>query len=367
MKRIRNIIGVTVFALLILTMSVLCVTNPAEAFSVSERRPLATFPDISAESILSSSFSEEFETYSSERFPFRDGFRGVKAWFSKNFLRKLDNNGIFVTDGHISKIDGKENEDMLDYSAERFSFIIDKYTKDKNVNAYFSIVPDKNYFLAEKNGYPSLDYQALFEKVKEKTPFLEFIDITEFLSIDDYYTTDTHWRQENIIDIAEFLGEKMGVETETEFEENVLDNPFYGVYIGQLAIPFKPDTIKYLTNDTINSFKVTYYDFGSPTQKDLYDMKKAYDKDPYEMFLSGSSPLVTIENKNADNEKHLILFRDSFGGSIAPILATGYAKTTVVDIRYVQSAFLGNFIEFDNSDILFLYSSTLLNDSLAMK
>lgn len=365
--KIRNIIATCIFALLIFSMSVLCVIKPAEAFSVSERRPLATFPQLTKENILSSSFSKDFETYSSERFPFRDTFRTIKAYFAKNALGKKDNNGVFVADGHISKIDKKENEDMLDYSAEKFSFIVDKYTKGKNVNLYFSIVPDKNLFLAEKNGYPSLDYNSLFEKMKKKTPFLEFVDITHLLSIDDYYTTDTHWRQENIIDIAEFLGNKMGVKTQTAFEENVLNNPFFGVYTGQLAIPFKPDTIKYLTNNTTDSFKVTYYDFGSPVEKDLYDMEKAEGQDPYEIYLSGSSPLVTIENELSANDKHLILFRDSFGGSIAPILATGYRKTTVVDIRYVRSEFLGNLVDFENSDILFLYSSTLLNDSLAMQ
>ena len=29
------------------------------------------------------------------------------------------------------------------------------------MNVYFSIIPDKNYFAAESNGYPSLDYERL--------------------------------------------------------------------------------------------------------------------------------------------------------------------------------------------------------------
>ena len=117
----------------------------------------------------------------------------------------------------------------------------------------------------------------------------------------------------------------------------------------------------------MSNCKVTYYDSGVPKIGDMYNMEKAYDKDPYEMFLSGSSPLVTIENLSADTEKELILFRDSFGSSIAPILSTAYSKVTVVDIRYLQSSFIGNFVEFDNQDVLFLYSTSLLNNSLSMR
>ena len=159
----------------------------------------------------------------------------------------------------------------------------------------------------------------------------------------------------------------MGVDVKAEYTENTLEKPFSGVYTGQLAIPFKPDTIKYLTNDTLNSCVVTYYDTGMPKVGDMYNMEKAYGKDPYEMFLSGTSALIEIENPNAKTSKELVVFRDSYGSSLVPLLTPGYSKITVVDIRYIQSSFLGNFIEFDNQDVLFIYSTTLLNNSMAMR
>ena len=62
-----------------------------------------------------------------------------------------------------------------------------------------------------------------------------------------------------------------------------------------------------------------------------------------------------------------MIFRDSFGSSLAPLLIESYDKITLVDIRYIQSGMLGNFIDFDSQDVLFIYSSGLLNNSLAMK
>jgi hypothetical protein len=91
------------------------------------------------------------------------------------------------------------------------------------------------------------------------------------------------------------------------------------------------------------------------------------------MFLSGNLSVVTIENPNATTEKEMIVFRDSFGSSLLPLLAEGYRKITVVDIRYIQSANLqvlrdqrtgAPLIDFKNADdVLFLYSTLVLNNS----
>ena len=54
---------------------------PARELSDAERRPLAQFPDISAETVLSGTFMEKFEDYSLDQFPLRDAFRTVKSLF----------------------------------------------------------------------------------------------------------------------------------------------------------------------------------------------------------------------------------------------------------------------------------------------
>ena len=367
-NRNKNFVITILFAVLVIGASVLCIFKPSDAFSESERRELASFPEFSFERVINGEFIADFETYATERFPYRDILRGIKASFSTKVMGKLDNNGLFVADGHISKIDSALNEEMLNHSGERFSYLYDSYLKDKSMNIYFSVIPDKNYFIAEKNGYPSLDYPKIVDIMKNKTDYMDYIDVTELLDIDDYYRTDTHWKQESIVDVAKYFANKMGSDIADTYNENTLDNPFYGVYHGQLAMPFEPDTINYLTNEIIDNFVVTYFDSGKPQTGDLYNMEKAYGKDPYEMFLSGSSPLVTIDNPLAANEKELIVFRDSYGSSILPLIAQGYSKTTIIDIRYLQSSFLGNLIDFnENSDVLFIYSATLLNNSLALR
>ena len=85
------------------------------------------------------------------------------------------------------------------------------------------------------------------------------------------------------------------------------------------------------------------------------------------MFLSGSSALVTIENPEATEKKELVIFRDSFGGSLSPLLIPAYSKITVVDTRYIQSDYVGKFIEFNSQDVLFIYGVSLINNSMALR
>ncbi|MBR2472025.1 MAG: hypothetical protein IKB55_05015 [Clostridia bacterium] len=365
MNKIKNIITTVLFAVLIFSVSAVCILKPQGEYSEGERRALAKMPEFSGETLFSGEFTEGFENYSTDQFPMREDLRTVKAVFSKNILGKLDNNGLFVHQGHISTLDSPQNEDMMDYAANKFLAIKNKFLKNDNI--YFAIVPDKNFILAKDGGYPVLDYDAFIEGMKSRTEYMKYIDITPMLSLDDYYKTDSHWRQENITDIAKHIATEMGSNIPSEYTENTLENPFYGVYAGQSALPAKPDEIKYLTNSVMSDFKVTYYGNGNPEPGEMYDMKKAFGRDPYEMFLSGSMPLVTIENPNSKSEKELIIFRDSFGSSIAPLLAQGYSKTTVIDIRYMRSDFIGNFAKFENADTLFIYSTSLLNNSTALQ
>lgn len=374
--KVKSMVVTSVMAIAVYGLAICAWTKEADEFSYSERRELANFPEFNVEAVADRTFMEEFEAYTLDQFPFRDMFRRLKAETVFGVLGQKDNNDIYVADGHASKMEYPLKESMLNHASDRFSYIYEEYLQDAE-NVYFSIVPDKNYFLAKQNGYLALDYEELIRLMREKTDYMTYIDLTEHLELEDYYFTDTHWRQENLVDVAGVLLDEMnadrsGPEANVQGQEYVydvkeLETPFYGVYYGQAALPMEPDTLKYLTNDMLESCKVTCYDTGSPVEIPMYDMERAAGKDPYEMFLSGTRAVLTIENPQAKNGKELIVFRDSFGSSLIPLLVEGYGKITVLDTRYVNSSILGQFVEFGGQDVLFLYSSLLLNNSLAIK
>ena len=300
-NKIKNIAVTLVFAVVIFGLSVSFVLKPAGEFSVSERRALLQFPVVSIENIMSGKFMTDFESYTLDQFPLRDDFRTIKALVAANIFRHKDNNGIYVEDGVAAQIEYPLSYDSVSNAANKFNSIKDKYLNDSN-NIYLSLIPDKNHFLAPDSGRLSLDYEAFVGQLCEEMQGEEYIDIFELLDINDYYKTDTHWRQENLKETAEALLSAMGTKPDfTGLTENTLDVPFHGVYYGQSALPLDAEQIKYYTSDIINSFEV--YDYQNNKPMPVYDMEKANGKDPYEMFLSGSISLVTIDNPNAKTDK----------------------------------------------------------------
>ena len=98
----------------------------------------------------------------------------------------------------------------------------------------------------------------------------------------------------------------------------------------------------------------------------MYHTSKAEGKAPYDMFLHGPNPLLVLENPNATTDKHLIIFRDSFTSSLAPLLCEGYSKITLIDLRYIRSSAIGGYVDFTDADVLFIYSANILNTSMIM-
>ena len=365
--KVKNIIIVALSGLMLMGMSAWCIFGRDGDFSESERRALKQMPGLSLESVTSGKFMNEFEEYSLDQFPLRDGMRSVKALSEKYLFAKPANNGLYTVDGYSAKMEYPLNEKMLDHAGERFAYIYDTYLKENECRVYLSIVPDKHYFLGKANGYLSMDYNALTEGMRERMDYAEYIDIFPLLNESDYYRTDTHWKQENILPVAEKLADAMDVNLTGKYSVETVDAPFYGVYYGQMALPAKPDELKYLTNDVLKGCTVTCYDTGRSEEAELYDMTAAEGRDPYEMFLSGTKALLTVNNPAARTDRELVVFRDSFGSSLIPLLAEGYSRITVVDIRYIRSDMLGNFVEFEGKDVLYLYSTLILNNSLALK
>ena len=98
----------------------------------------------------------------------------------------------------------------------------------------------------------------------------------------------------------------------------------------------------------------------------VYDTVRVSGVDPYDMFLRGPQPLIIIENETAP-DRELYLFRDSFGSSLAPLLAEAYSKITVIDLRYInlQLLHMPELFGFEftpGSDVLFIFSSQIFNN-----
>lgn len=357
----KDIWNIVLTAGFLFVFSLASILKPAEEVSLQERRKLAQFPEVSMKSVLDGRFSKGFEAYVMDQFPGRNAFLQLNTVLDRYVLGRKDIDGITVHDGAAYAMEYPMHIDSIEHAAHIFTKIQDTYLNEDN-HVYVSVIPDKSKFLGDDA--LKMDHAAFAQKVKDALPAMQYIDIMSTLTVEDYYKTDPHWRQEKIVDTADVLIRSMGGSTSTAYEvEKAADN-FLGSYGGKVP-GLKKEDMYYLTNDRIE--KLTVYDAQNDREIDVYDMKKANGRDPYEMYLSGPLSLIKIHDPTVKNGRKLVLFRDSFGSAIAPLLTGTYEDITLVDIRYLPSALLGNKVDFTNADVLFLYSTSVLNHSETLK
>lgn len=349
------------FAALFLALTLACWFHSPKTESLTERRKLAQMPALTLKSFTSGSFASNFERYSQDQFPLREGFRTLKALFQTRVLGRQDNNHIYVKDGWLAQLEYPEDLTSADYAASRFREVYDRYLQGSD-RVWLSVIPDKGYFL---EGIPKMDYEAFVARLQEKTGFAKYADIFPTLNLGSYYRTDTHWRQEAILPAAQALAAAMGKSIGDGFTIQDTGICFKGVYAGQSALPVSGENMYYVTSPAISA--ATVRDGENSRDIGVYNFDKLTSRDPYEFYLSGSLSLVTLTNENAATEDRLILFRDSFGSSIAPYFLGCYQEVTLVDIRYIPVSRLGTLLDFENADVLFLYSTLVLNHSETLK
>ena len=185
-KKTQQIYTIIVAAVLIFGLSVFAVLKPATDFSESERRPLEQLPELSVKTLLNGNFMDDFENYTNDQFPLRDALRSVKALAKYYLFGISDNNELYFADGHVAKLDFPLDEDSIQYASDRFNELYSTYMEGKVNKVLFSIVPDKGFYLAHKNGYPTMDYACMEIMFRDNLPFAEYVDLTLLLDENDY-------------------------------------------------------------------------------------------------------------------------------------------------------------------------------------
>ena len=350
MKRKASIATAAVFLAVLFGFSLLHLALPDREVSRSERRRLAQLPP------LSSGFSDKLEEYMLDQFPLREQLRTVNSLMRLYGLGQADIHGIYLQGGGAFRMDGPLQEKQVRHAAAVFSAVQEKYFP--SLPAHYVIVPDKN--AKAETSRPRLDTETMRGIVREALPGMTEIDIWDLLSADDYYKTDPHWRQERLLPVAAAICEALGADAPGTFTEKTL-SPFYGAYYGQAALPMAPDTLTYLESADTKAAEVTGPELDGA--QPVYRPELLDGTDGYDVFLSGAQAVLTVTSPNVHNGRHLVLFRDSFGSSLAPLLLGSFERITLVDLRYISAARLTDYADLsDATDVLYLCSTAVWNN-----
>lgn len=367
-RHLINILLTALFIVAVIGFGILTFVHPAAEISRSERRKLAQFPTLALTSIFNGKYFSDLEAFMLDQFPLRDTFLRMKAINQFYIFQQKDNHNIFIKNSSAVCISYPFLSGADELAARKISALTEAYFQAMNV--YVSVIPDKAYFLAEQYGYPAIDYAKLQENICNGCENAAYVDIFTTLAADDYYRTDSHWKQECLFPTVEKLLTAMGRSKPASVYAIHELYPFYGVYCGQSALPLAPDKLSYLTSDLLDQAVVRRMTANSEGFEDsqLYYADMINENDPYDLFLGGACSVTLLENtQNTGANKELYLFSDSFGRSIAPQLLEGYSRVYLIDIRYIRASRLPELISFKaGSDVLFLYSIETLDTSSSL-
>lgn len=364
MEKGKNIAIVVLFCLVIFGFLLAMFFVKDQDRSYTERRKLQQFPKISSEAVFSRTFFDELEAYLLDQFPARESFRTLKAVTAFDVFRQKDNNGIYLVGDSVYQMQYPLEEDQVLLGAEKLNSLYENYLQGMNV--YYAVIPDKNYYTAEENGYLALDYTKLRALLRQNIRNMQEIELFDCLEAEDYYRTDPHWRQDKLDAVLVRLESELNLNLpDTASYEVQTFYPFYGAYCGQSALAVEPDTIFYL--ESAATRQAVLYDYETDRVSGLYTPEEYDGMDAYDVFMGGASALQVVENPANKSGRELIVFRDSFASSLVPLLLEGYSKITLVDLRYMSSSLLPKLVTFADQDVLFLYSTLVFNNSAMLR
>ena len=358
--KIKDIVVTIIFLFTVISLFLINVIKEDTDISVAERRKLATMPELTTKSLFDGTYFKKFDSYVTDQFVERDAFRKVKI--DIELSTKGEYNNLYLYDDYIIEEIFPLNSNSINNLTSKINYIKDTYLND-NSNIYYTIIPDKNYFV--NKGNLKLDYNKLQDMMKSNLTNLNYINIFDKLTLDNYYKTDTHWKEEDLFNVANTIANQMNFDITNN--NNVVNTitTFKGSYAGRLSVTKDIDTIKTISNpSTLNS---SVYNYETKKYTDIYDYTKINSLDKYDIYLSGAVPIIDIINNNSSSDKELIVFRDSYGSSLIPLLIEGYKKITVIDIRYISSKILNKYIDFNDQDVLFMYSILTINNSFSIR
>ena len=357
--KIKDIVVTIIFLFTVISLFLINVIKEDTDISVAERRKLATMPELTTKSLFDGTYFKKFDSYVTDQFVERDAFRKIKI--DIELSTKGEYNNLYLYDDYIIEEIFPLNSNSINNLTSKINYIKDTYLND-NSNIYYTIIPDKNYFV--NNGNLKLDYNKLQDMMKSNLTNLNYINIFDKLTLDNYYKTDTHWKEEDLFNVANTIANQMNFDITNNNVVNTITT-FKGSYAGRLSVTKDIDTIKTISNPSIDNSSV--YNYETKKYTDIYDYTKINSLDKYDIYLSGAVPIIDIINNNSSSDKELIVFRDSYGSSLIPLLIEGYKKITVIDIRYISSKILNKYIDFNDQDVLFMYSILTINNSFSIR
>ena len=351
------------FGIFILAVLIINFIVPDKGFSQKENRVLDSRPAISVSQLTSGKFADGYETYVNDQFFLRDWWITLRA-ASQRILGNTKENGVFL---------GKNGYLMEDFTApsqERLNRTVnamaDFAARHSELPQYALIAPNAVNILSDKlpalaaatDQNPYLDATA---SALEKAG-VTFVDVRDTLSQHKedniYYHTDHHWTTQGAYFAYLQLAKVLGINSSSiSYDKLPVSKSFQGTLSAKSGFRAskKEEMDVFLPRDEVPSSVVNYVDEQKKTAS-FYDTSQLETRDKYAMFFGGNHSKVVITTPTEEN-RTLLIIKDSYANSLVPFLAPFYRKIVLVDPRYFYDD-LEELIQVEEiQEVLYLYNA----------
>ena len=357
-----KITSAILLSLFMLGLPILTFLASKTEFSEMENRTLASFPRLSVKTITSRSFMDGLETWFSDHFIGRDLWVSAKGYI-EYASGKRENNGVYICGDRLIQDIDEPDEGKTAKNIEA----IHQFVNANKKPTYLMLVPTAAEIHREKlpTGVQTWDQRSYIKEVtKQLRGVATEIDIYKVLfeSKDEYiyYRTDHHWTSHGAFYAFTEAAERMGILNAQKKNYNAqnLSHNFYGTLYSKVGYRnISPDIIsRYQKRGSSVQATVDVFDGANTvTYPSMYFTEFLDKKDQYSMFLGQNQPIVTIHT-NTTSGKRLLIFKDSYAHTIAPMFADYYTTITLVDLRYINQSY-DTLIDIEQYDqVLLLYN-----------
>lgn len=337
-------------------------------YSESENRILAQRPECSVERLLNGKYMSDMEAYVADQFFIRDKWINLKV-LEDLALGKRESNGVYIgKKGYLMEIPSSPDKKALDKNLDA---IRNFSLAHEDVRTVMTLVPNAAFIydhLVPK--YAPVRNQAedvvyVQEKVGDS---LNYVDLTETMRAHKeepiYYKTDHHWTTLGAKYAFDILYGSLGIEDPAEnYEIYPVTHSFQGTLASKSGFDKEKDTIEiYIPQGVSNECVVSYAD-DQRKSASVYQSAALKTKDKYEVFFGGNQSRIDI-SMPVEQDKNLLIFKDSYANCFIPFLIPYYRNITVIDPRYYYEDVERLISDNNITDILFLYNvNTFLTDN----
>lgn len=345
---------------LISVMLILTISGKKEDFSLSENRELASFPEFSISALADGSYGKQLNEYMTDHFFRREKWVSAQSRIESAMCEKIVN-GIYINDEIL--LDAEISSRNI---SQKNIDAVNEFFRNYNATVYFTTVPTSSgvygHMLPEylMTNPEQKQIDDIYDNLDDGIRKIDTYNILRMLNDNYiYYRNDSKLTSYGAYYVYRIIIQKLGFQPSSYDKYTIrhVTSDFRGnLYSKCLYNGTKSDILdiySYSGGAEITSC-MAYCNNGMTYRKTLNDENFLSSGDMYRMYLGKEEPFIRIKT-SVNNEKKLLLIKDSYADCFIQFLIQHYSEIAVISPEYMEKP-LSSFINPDNYEqTLFLF------------